>query len=242
MKIEFFDTPELLAQTVASSIIDFVIAKPNAVLCMASGDTPRLTNKYIVEAAKKNRIDFSRVQFVSLDEWVGIPPSNTGSCYYFLNETIFEPLNIPTTNIHFFNSTAGNLSVECERINQIVEDLNGIDIILVGIGMNGHIGFNEPGVSPDLFAHVINLDPITLQTGQKYFSETAAIQKGITLGISRIMQSPLAILLATGSKKAAIIKKTLEENISNAVPASFIRKHANAFVMLDREAASLLNK
>jgi galactosamine-6-phosphate isomerase len=194
-----------------------------------------------VEGAKKNGIDFSRVQFVSLDEWVGIPKSNNGSCYNFLHETLFEPLRIQDTNIHFFNSTAADLSAECERINQVIQTLGGIDLMLVGIGVNGHIGFNEPGVSPDLFAHVIKLDAITLQVGQKYFSETTALQKGITLGIARFMQSRMAILMATGSKKAAIIKKALKENVSDSVPASFIQQHRNAIVLLDREVAGLLN-
>jgi len=241
MHKHIFDTPELLAQFTAGKIIDLVSKKPTAVLCMASGETPKLTNEYIVEIAKKNAVDFSAVQFISLDEWAGIPKSNRGSCYYFLNETIFEPLAINQSNIHFFDSTANDLSSECERITKIIQKLNGIDVIVVGIGMNGHIGFNEPGVYPNLFAHVIELDAVTLQVGQKYFSEPTPVQKGITLGIAQFMQSRMAILMASGSKKAAIIKKSMEQKVSVAVPASFIRQHNNGFVLLDSDAASLLN-
>ncbi|HTE09825.1 MAG TPA: glucosamine-6-phosphate deaminase [Chitinophagaceae bacterium] len=241
MQIDIFDSPDILAQLTARKIIDMVSRKPNALLCLAGGETPRLTYQYIVEGAKNNGIDFSLVQFVSLDEWVGIPASNKGSCYYFLHETIFEPLAIKQTNIHFFNSTAGNLSAECERINQIIQNLGGIDLMLVGIGMNGHIGFNEPGISPYLFAHVIELDIITQQVGQKYFSEITPLQKGISLGMAQFMQSGMVILLATGNKKAPIIKKALEENVSAAVPAGFIQEHTNAFVLLDSEAAGLLS-
>ena len=240
MHQHIFETPELLAKSAAGNILDLVSTNPNAVICIASGDTPRLTNKYVVEGAKQHGIDFSRVQFVSLDEWVGIPRTNTGSCYYFLNETIFEPLAIKEGNIHFFNATATDLQAECERMNKTIAELNGIDLIVLGIGVNGHIGFNEPGVLPDLFAHVIDLDAITLQVGQKYFAETSSIQKGITLGIEWIMQSKMAILMATGSKKAAIIKKTLEEKVSVAVPASYIQAHSNSFVLLDKDAAALL--
>ncbi len=240
--VTIFESPEKLARSAAGKILELVRQKPDAVLCMASGETPKLTNQYIVEGAKKEDVNFSRVQFISLDEWVGVPRSNAGSCYYFLNQTIFEPLNIPAGNIHFFDATVTDLTAECDRIHQTIKKLGGIDLVLVGIGLNGHLGFNEPGVDPTLFTHVISLDAITLQTGQKYFSETTHIQKGITLGIARIMQSRVAILMATGQKKAAIIKKMLEENISITVPASLLREHKNAFVMLDAEAACLLSK
>ena len=241
MQTKIFDIPELLARTTAGDILELVKNKPNAVLCMASGETPKLTNEYIVEGAKKNGVDFSAVQFISLDEWAGVPKSNMGSCYYFLNETIFEPLAIPESNIHFFDGTAADLAAECERINRAIEKLQGIDLVLVGIGMNGHIGFNEPGTSPGLSAHVIELDATTLQVGQKYFSASTRLQKGISLGIAQIMQARLAILLASGTKKAGIIKKTLEEDITTAVPASILRRHNHAVTLLDKDAASLLN-
>ena len=106
--------------------------------------------------------------------------------------------------------------------------------------MNGHIGFNEPGISPHLHAHVIELDPITRQIGQKYFSEHTIIHKGISLGLAQFMQSRMAILMATGHKKALIIQKALEEMVSTAVPGSFMQEHANAFVLLDKDAAGLL--
>ncbi len=236
-----FDTPDMLAQSAAAKILDLVSKKPSAVICIASGDTPRLTNKHIVAGARARKIDFSRVQFISLDEWVGVPPSNSGSCYHFLHETIFEPLSVPVANIHFFHSTVCDLTAECERINMIITQLNGIDCMLVGVGMNGHIGFNEPGISPGLSAHVIELDPITQRVGQKYFSTTTLLQKGITLGLAQFMQSRMAILLATGSKKALVIKKALAERVSVSIPASLIQEHKNAFVMLDSEAAALLS-
>jgi len=235
-----FDSPEILAQSAASKILNLVSTKPRAVICIASGDTPRLTNKYIAEGARTRQIDFSQVQFISLDEWVGIPATNTGSCYYFLEETIFEPLKIPAAHIHFFNSTASDLAAECERINQIIIQLGGIDCLVVGIGMNGHIGFNEPGTSSNLSAHVIELDPVTQQVGQKYFSASTPLKKGITLGLAQFMQSRMALLLATGTKKALIIKKALAENVSVAIPASLIQQHRNAFVLLDKQAAGLL--
>jgi glucosamine-6-phosphate isomerase len=240
MTITVFDNAEMLAEKAARIIIDLVVYKPNAVLCLAGGETPRLTYAHLTALAKSEKINFSGVEFVSLDEWVGIPPSNTGSCYYFLNETVFEILGVQKEKIHFFNSMANNLPAECERINSIISELGGIDLMLVGVGMNGHIGFNEPGIAADLFAHVVDLDITTQQVGQKYFSSNTALSKGISLGMAQFMQSDTVLLLATGSKKAAIIKKALQENISAVIPASYIRAHQNAFVLLDSEAAGLL--
>ena len=240
MHLTIFDNTALLAQSAATRVLDLVSHNPRAVICIASGETPRLTNKYIVEGARAKQVDFSRVQFVGLDEWVGIAATNTGSCYHFLHETIFEPLKIPTAHIHFFHSTACDLTAECERINQVVIKLGGIDCMIVGVGMNGHIGFNEPGISTGLSAHVIELDPITQRVGQKYFSVKTPLHKGITLGLAQFMQARLAILLATGAKKALIIKKALSEQVSVAVPASLIQEHKNAVVLIDNEAASML--
>lgn len=240
MQIAILESAEKLACEAAEKIIDLVSRKPNAVLCLAGGETPRLTYQYLTGEAKKRNIDFSAVQWVSLDEWVGIPPSNAGSCHYFLQQTLFRPLNIHPSNIHFFDAMAADLSAECERINTKIKRWQGIDFILVGIGMNGHIGFNEPGVDATLSAHVIELDGITQQVGQKYFTENTQLQKGITLGISQFLQAGMAILIAAGANKAGIIKKAVEAPVSKWVPASYIQTHANAWVMIDAAAASAL--
>lgn len=235
-----FDNAEILAEKAARVIIDLVVHKPNAVLCLAGGETPRLAYTRLAAMAKGEKINFSGVEFVGLDEWVGIPPSNNGSCYYFLNEAVFKTLGVQKEKIHFFNSMSNNLPAECERVNSNVSERGGIDLILVGVGMNGHIGFNEPGISPELLAHVVELEASTKEVGQKYFSSTTALSKGISLGMAQVMQARKVLLLATGSKKADIIKKALQEKITNAVPASLIRNHPNAFVLLDKAAASLL--
>lgn len=240
MQTAIFESPEKLAHEASRKIIELVSLKPNAVLCLAGGETPRLTYQYLTAAAQKRNIDFSAVQWISLDEWVGIPPSNPGSCFYFLQQALFTPLAVNPSNIHFFDAMTADLLVECERINAKINHWQGIDLILVGIGMNGHIGFNEPGVDAALAAHVIELDAVTQQVGQKYFTENTCLQKGITLGISQLMQARIAILIAAGVNKASVIKKAVEEPLSKWVPASYIQAHANAWVMLDAGAASAL--
>ncbi len=240
MKLNIFPSHQDQSTFVAEQIINAVREKPTAVFCLASGETPRLTYSIVVSLAKKQHVDFSHVRFVGLDEWVGISPTNSGSCYCFLNETIFKPLGINENQIHFFDGLSQELSHECKKMNEIIAESGGIDLMLVGIGLNGHIGFNEPGVPSNLYAHVIELDSITQQVGQKYFTTATPLTKGITLGLSHFLEAKLAIVMANGNKKASIIKSSLELEVSNQIPASLIRNHKNGMVALDEEAASQL--
>jgi galactosamine-6-phosphate isomerase len=226
----------------ADEIVELVKNKPNAVLCLASGDTPRLTCTLAVEKAIKEKINFSRCTFIGLDEWVGVPPENQGSCHWFFQNLFLVPLKMPAANIHLFNSLSDDLAGECNKMDSVIAAKGGIDLMIVGIGMNGHIGFNEPGVSFDHHSHVINLDPITLSVGQKYFTETVKLNKGITLGLQHLMQTKKVLLVANGNKKAEVIKRTVEGEITNSFPASIMQTHQNGIIMIDAEAASHLSK
>lgn len=233
------DYNELSAQA-ANEIIELIKIKPDAVLCLAAGDTPRLAYTLMAKKAGDEKIDFTRCSFIGLDEWVGIPPQNAGSCRYFLQTTIFTPMRIATAQINLFDAMSADLDKECVKMNTRILEKGVIDLMLVGVGMNGHIGFNEPGVLVSNNAHVIDLDEVTQSVGQKYFSEPVAIKKGITLGLNQLLQSKKAILMANGSKKATVIRRALEGEINTEMPASIIRKHTNGIVMIDEEAASLL--
>ena len=236
--VSIFKNYEELSVLAAEQIISTVQEKPMAVLCLAAGNTPKLTYQKVVALAKERKVDFSAATFIGLDEWIGIGPAIEGSCYYFLNELIFAPLSIQKNHIHFFDAIENDPGAECLRIDDIINELGGIDLTLVGIGMNGHIGFNEPGIDPKLNAHVVVLDAVTSKVGQKYFKENRELTKGITLGIAQIMASGKVLLLANGKNKAGIMHKTLQENITVSVPASFIREHPNGLILLDEEAAS----
>jgi galactosamine-6-phosphate isomerase len=240
MELRVYKDYTELSQQVAASIIDTVRKNPEAVLCLAAGDTPKLTYATMVEKAKSKLIDFSRCTFIGLDEWVGIPPDNEGSCHYFLHHNLFNPLKIASSQIHVFDALSPDPAYECGKMDFIIQEKGGIDLMLVGIGMNGHIGFNEPGVSFDLYSHVIDLDENTQAVGQKYFSSTIALPKGITLGLRHFLKSRMAILIANGNKKAPVIKKALKETVNNQMPASIIQQHVNGWVMIDEEAASLI--
>jgi glucosamine-6-phosphate isomerase len=241
MQLNIYKDYHTLSVHAADEIIQLVKDKPNAVLCLAAGDTPRLTYNLMAQEATDENVDFSRCSFIGLDEWVGIPPGSEGSCQYFLQANIFTPLHISSSQIHLFDALTQNTEEECEKMDKVISDKGGIDLMLVGVGMNGHIGFNEPGVSFDKYSHVIDLDETTQSVGQKYFNQHTALKKGITLGFNHLMQSGRVILIASGVKKAGVIKKALEEEVTNQMPASIMRTHSNGIVMIDEDAASLLS-
>jgi len=241
MQLKIYKDHQSLSDAAANDIIELVKNKPNAVVCMASGETPRLTCKLLVEKVIKDKVDLSGITFIGLDEWVGIPPENEGSCHYFFQTEIFKPLHFSSSQVHLFDALSGNLDEECRKADMVIAEKGGIDLMIVGIGMNGHIGFNEPGVSFDNYAHVIDLDETTITVGQKYFKTPVTLQKGITLGLKHLQQSKKVLLLANGTKKAAVIKKTVEGEITDEFPASIMQTHANGFVMIDDEAGALLD-
>jgi len=240
MHLKIHENYESLSRQAANEIIALMKQKPEAVLCLASGDTPRLAYSLMTKMAKDEKIDFSRCTFIGLDEWMGIPPDNEGSCHYFLRRHIFEPLNISNDRIRLFDALSTDQKGECKKMDKTIIEKEGIDLMVVGIGMNGHIGFNEPGASVEGYSHVVDLDAATRTVGQKYFREHTLLTSGITLGLGHMQEARKVILVANGTKKADIIRKALEEDVTPVVPASLIRKHVNAYVMLDREAGSLL--
>lgn len=224
----------------ARHVVNLVKSKPGAVICIAAGDTPKLTCDLIANIAKKENVDFSKVYFVSLDEWVGIPPENEGSCQYFLRTYLFKPLNFSEGQVHLFNALSKDLEKECTDMDKVIRDRGGIDLIIVGVGRNGHIGFNEPGIKFDRYSHVVDLDETTQTVGQKYFREETKLTQGITLGLQHLMEAKKAILIANGIKKAEVIKQTIEGEIGPEMPASIMRTHGNGEIIIDEEAASKL--
>lgn len=141
-----------------------------------------------------------------------------------------------------FDSLAENVEAECKKMDAVIAEKGGIDIMLVGIGMNGHIGFNEPGTSFTSLSHVIELDDTTKSVGQKYFKEKTVLHKGITIGLGHLMNAKKVFLKADGKRKAEVIKKTVEGEVNESFPASIMQQHANGFVVVDEEAALLLQQ
>lgn len=241
MKLTIEKDYDAMSLHTARHVVDLVKSKPNALICIAAGDTPKLTCDIIANLAKKENVDFTRCFFASLDEWVGIPPQNEGSCQYFLRTYLFSPLHITESQIHLFDSMSNDLKKECDDMDRFIKEHGGIDLIVVGVGRNGHIGFNEPGVRFEEYSHVVDLDETTQTVGQKYFREETKLTKGITLGLQHLVEAKKAILIANGIKKAEVIRETIEGEIDPRMPASIMRKHSNGEIIIDQEAASKLS-
>jgi glucosamine-6-phosphate isomerase len=242
MQLRIFENYDELSAHAAREITALVKQKPNAVLCLASGDTPKLTYAMTAKMAADENVDFTQCTFIGLDEWVGIPPDNEGSCHYFLHHFLFEPLNISRDQVHLFDGVNTNPDIECRKMDKIISDKGGIDLMVVGIGMNGHIGFNEPSEAFGEYCHVVELGETTRNVGQKYFQQPTLLTRGITVGLQHLLEAEKVILVANGIKKADIMRKALKEKITPHVPASILRNHDNGVVILDRAAASMLTQ
>ncbi len=241
MKISVSDSFEAMSQNAFEEIIQLMQRNKQPLICTASGDSPAGLYKEIVSHVKNNRLDVSNWHFVSLDEWAGMNANDEGSCRFHLNNQLFHPLQIPDDKICFFDGRAKDLENECSKVEDCIQQHEGIDVAIVGLGLNGHVGMNEPGTSAELKSHVAEIDPQTQQVGQKYFKEQRLITHGITLGIASIMNARNVVLLVSGKHKADILKKVLEGEISKQLPASLLRKHPSFFVFADKEAASMLD-
>lgn len=238
MQIQTFQNPEQLAIHTAKFIIDLVREKPTSTLILTSGDTPVLTYKKIVEFAQP--ADFDQVTIVGLDEWVGIPATSKGSCSYIVEENMLKPLQINSAQYTFFDSLSSDLQAECKRIDNLLFEKGGADLIIVGVGENGHIGLNEPGTSFGNYCHVSELAEITVSVGQKYFTENTALTQGITIGLKHLLEAKVAILIATGERKAEILKATIDQEPNVDLPATVFKLHKNAYVWLDEAAAKFI--
>lgn len=237
MNLRIFDDYSHLSRTTADLIVSYLKAKPNAMVCLASGHTPKGVFECLVEDVEASRLDLSQCTFVSLDEWIGIPSSQKGSCRAMMDEDLFWPLGLEASQIIFFDGMSTDPVSEASRVNEMIALRGGLDIMLVGVGMNGHIAMNEPGTAFNLEAHVSDLAEETKIVGQKYFSGNTALSKGITLGLKHFRESKLPILMANGVKKANIIKKVLEAEATELLPASIVHNIPGVYVMLDKEAA-----
>lgn len=240
MQIIKFENHDQASEWIANQIIQALKDKPDLVLCMASGDTPAKTCEYLVKKLNTGDVDYSNLFFLGLDEWYGIGPDDTGSCAYSFYQRIINPLGLPQDQYHFFDALSGDPHSECKKMDELIGQKGGIDFMLVGVGMNGHIGFNEPGTAFDTQSHIIELDDITKTVGQKYFSEAKKLEKGITIGLGHLLNSRTVIVQANGLKKAEIINKTVNDDINESLPSTVIRLHTNGFLVLDDAAASLI--
>lgn len=240
MQIIISNTHEESSQKAANAIQAFMANKPYPLICVASGDSPAGIYRNFVTSGSKKELDLNHWSFLGLDEWVGLNGNDEGSCRYHLNAQLFSPLKIANSQICFFDGASKNLEEQCQITESTIQKHGGIELAILGLGMNGHIGMNEPNTSALTRSHIIELDLITAQVGQKYFQSPQTLSQGITLGIASLLEAKTIILIVNGEKKAAIVKQVVEGEITEKTPASILRRHPNCFIYLDKAAASLL--
>ncbi len=238
MKIFVTDTYGAMSKQAADNVIQTMQLYKHPLICVASGDSPAGLYKEIVERVAAKQLNISDWFFVGLDEWAGMNGNDEGSCRYHLNLQLFYPLQTTHDKICFFDGRANDLDTECRQVENFIHDHGGIDVAILGLGMNGHIGMNEPGTSQNTHSHVTELDSTTQQVGQKYFKNQQALTKGVTLGIATLMEARHIILLASGKHKAEITQKIIEEEISEELPATLLRHHPSFKIYLDAKAVS----
>ncbi len=242
MNIKVFKNYNLLSEAAANQVLQQVSLKPDSLLCFASGDSPTGTLDYLIQYAKQGKIDFSSCFFVGLDEWIGMDEKNEGSCKHYLYTHFFNHLKIERQQIRLFDAKCVDTELECLKMNNFINEKGGLDLIIVGVGINGHIGLNEPGTNFSTYAHYSILDEVTIKVGQKYFKQQTELPGGITLGLRHLTESKKAILIASGNKKADIIVKALEGTISATVPASIFQTIPGSYILLDNDSAGKLKK
>jgi glucosamine-6-phosphate isomerase len=237
-KLVYPDYQTLSVET-ARMIARIISNKPDALLCFPAGETSLGTFEELTRLSRTGKLDFSQCKIVGLDEWVHLGEMKKENCYHFLHKHLFGPIGKKSDRICFFNGEAADPESELELTDQFISLNGGIDLMLLGLGMNGHLGLNEPGTSFDTGSHTVELDEVTKRIGQKYFSGETVLSRGITLGLKQVLEARTVILQVSGSKKANVVKHLIETEVSTAFPASIIKQHPNAFLLLDAEAVQI---
>lgn len=238
LEVKIHSTYEALSENVAEQVIQLMAVRKEPLLCPASGDTPAGLYKVLAEKYQEQPHQMARWYYVGLDEWVGLNGTDEGSCRYSIDKTLFQPLQVKDENICFFDGRSADLTRECAAAERFISARGGIDVAILGLGMNGHIAMNEPGCPTDGRAQVVALHPVTKQVGQKYFQQPLELEEGITLGMGTLLESRHIILMVSGKHKASVVRKLVEGPVTNDVPGSLLRQHPAVTLFLDEDAAA----
>ncbi len=242
LKVMVMENSEQVSDFAATQVLRNVNSNPKAVLGLPTGSTPLGMYKTLVDMHKQGLISFRDVTTFNLDEYVGLNPQDTNSYHYYMYENFFRHVDISEMNIHIPDGNAPDLEGECQCYERTIEDKGGIDLMLLGLGVNGHIGFNEPGPSFSSVTHKVDLDKSTIEANARFFRSVSEVPtSALTMGIGSIMRSRRIILLATGDTKRFAVRNSIECPVTPQVPASILRLHPNATFVLDKDAASLLD-
>ena len=241
MKILIKKTYEELSREAAEIIKKAIQAKPNLVLGLATGSSPLGCYQKLAQMHKEENLDFSKITIFNLDDYSGLPPDHEQSYCYYLYENFFNHVNLNSENIHIVDGMAKNVEMYCQEYEDKIKKAGGIDLQLLGIGSDGHIGFNEPGTSFDSRTHLAELAQSTIKDNSRFFEKEGDVPRfTITMGSQTIFEAKKILLLASGENKAEAVAKFIEGPITPQITASILQKHPNTTVILDEAAASKL--
>ena len=228
-----------MSRKAASIMAAQIIAKPDSVLGLATGSTPIGMYKELIKGYEAGDLDFSQIKSVNLDEYVGLEPTHDQSYRYFMQTNLFDHVNIDVANTNVPQGLAEDPVAECERYNQVMRDMGGVDIQVLGMGHNGHIGFNEPDDHFPLETHVVDLQESTINANARFFASADDVPKqAMTMGIRNIMNARKILVVVSGEDKAEIVKKAFTGPVTPYVPASILQLHPDVIVVGDEAAFS----
>ena len=243
MRIIVCQNYEEVSKKAAQMILSQVTLKPNSVLGLATGSTPIGMYENLVKLNKNGDIDFSEVRTFNLDEYYNLPKENDQSYHYFMYQNLFNHININPANIHIPNGMTNDVDAECDRYDSLIKEAGGVDIQVLGIGNNAHIGFNEPTVNFEKGTHLVELEESTIEANSRFFDNIEDVpKKAITMGVGSIFKSKKILLIATGENKAEAIYNTVYGKVVPEVPASILQFHSDIVLILDKDAAKLLKE
>ena len=241
MKIYRAEDYNSMSRRAANILSAQVILKPDCVLGLATGSTPVGMYRQLVNWYEKGDIDFSQVHTVNPAEYLGLAPDHDQSYRYFMQQNLFDHINVRPENTNVPNGLASDPEAECRRYNEVIAGLGGIDLQVLGMGHNGHIGFNEPEEAFELETHVVDLTENTIQANARFFASKDEVpRRAITMGIKSIMQARHILVVVSGEDKAEIVRRAFAGPVTPLVPASILQMHPHLSLVGDEAALSLL--
>jgi glucosamine-6-phosphate deaminase len=241
MKIKIAKNKDEVGQITTDLIEQLIKEKPKAILGLATGSTPIGTYQELIRRYEAGRIDFSQVTTFNLDEYYGLKSAHPQSYHSFMRKELFNHINLKSENIHIPSGTPSDVIEYCRMYEQKIEGVGGIDLQILGIGRNGHIGFNEPSTELQADTHLVRLAPETIEANSRFFEKEEDVpQYAITMGIQTILKAKRVLLLATGKEKAEIVQRLFGSGITTDIPASLLKLHPQVTILVDQEAGSLV--
>lgn len=243
MKVVLVDNYDEMSSRAAGIVEEQILRNPRSVLGLATGSTPLGLYRKLAEGVQQRQISYKQVKTINLDEYRGLNRSHPNSYHKFMNDNLFDNLNIDMRHTYLPDGQASSIEEECRRYEALIDRIGPIHLQILGLGTNGHIGFNEPGTPEDSLTHCVELDESTRNNNSRFFSSLEEVPThAITMGIASILKSDKILLLASGKKKGEAVKRLLEKQPNADFPASFLWKHDDVTLIVDRDAYQLVEK